>query len=156
MDSWTNLVRSRSQILFFFSSLFFWLPPEACGILVPWAGIEPAPTALEGRVLTTGPGSQGSPRSQIGFWKCCLRCQWDIEGENPLAMQVHCLLQGIFLTRDSTCFACISCITGGCFTHWATREAHWKSCLRCQWGIRGEKPLAMQIWNSEKNLGQDM
>ena len=25
----------------------------ACGILVPWPGIEPAPPALEGRVLTT-------------------------------------------------------------------------------------------------------
>ena len=27
---------------------------EACGILAPWPGIEPAPPALEGRVLTTG------------------------------------------------------------------------------------------------------
>ena len=28
---------------------------EACGILAPRPGIEPAPTALEGEVLTTGP-----------------------------------------------------------------------------------------------------
>ena len=27
---------------------------EACGILVPWPGIEPPPPALEGEVLTTG------------------------------------------------------------------------------------------------------
>ena len=29
--------------------------PEACGILVPRPGIEPASPALEGRFLTTGP-----------------------------------------------------------------------------------------------------
>ena len=28
---------------------------KACGILAPWLGIEPAPPALEGKVLTTGP-----------------------------------------------------------------------------------------------------
>ena len=28
---------------------------EACGILAPWPGIEPALPALEGEVLTTGP-----------------------------------------------------------------------------------------------------
>ena len=28
---------------------------EACGILAPRPGIEPAPPALEGEVLTTGP-----------------------------------------------------------------------------------------------------
>ena len=28
---------------------------EACGILVPWPGIEPTPPAEEGKVLTTGP-----------------------------------------------------------------------------------------------------
>ena len=38
-------------ILFFF--LFF--GREACGILAPWPGIKPAPLALEGKVLTTGP-----------------------------------------------------------------------------------------------------
>ena len=29
--------------------------PAACGILVPWPGIEPASPALEGRFLATGP-----------------------------------------------------------------------------------------------------
>ena len=31
---------------------------KACGILVPWPGIEPAPPALEGQVLTTGPAGK--------------------------------------------------------------------------------------------------
>ena len=34
----------------------FWVfGPEARGILAPQPGIEPAPPALEGEVLTTGP-----------------------------------------------------------------------------------------------------
>ena len=34
----------------------FWLfGHETCGILAPSPGIEPAPPALEGEVLTTGP-----------------------------------------------------------------------------------------------------
>ena len=32
--------------------MFWFLGPEACGILTPPAGIEPAPAALEGKVLT--------------------------------------------------------------------------------------------------------
>ena len=32
----------------------FWLHPLACGTLVPHQGSNPAPPALEGRVLTTG------------------------------------------------------------------------------------------------------
>ena len=40
-------------ILLLFYVLFFGL--EARGILAPRPGIEPAPPALEGEVLTTGP-----------------------------------------------------------------------------------------------------
>ena len=29
--------------------------PEACGVLVPWPGMEPMSPALEGGFLTTGP-----------------------------------------------------------------------------------------------------
>ena len=43
-----------AKILFLFYVLVF-LTTEACGILVPWPGIEPMPLALEGQVLTTGP-----------------------------------------------------------------------------------------------------
>ena len=35
--------------------MFWCFGHEACGILIPQLGIEPAPTALEGEVLTTGP-----------------------------------------------------------------------------------------------------
>ena len=35
--------------------LFWFIGREACGILAPWPGIDPAPPALEGEVLTTGP-----------------------------------------------------------------------------------------------------
>ena len=35
--------------------MFWFFGHEACGILAPWPGIEPAPPALEGEVLTTGP-----------------------------------------------------------------------------------------------------
>ena len=40
-------------ILFLFYALVF--SSEACGILVPGSGFEPALPALEGRVLTIGP-----------------------------------------------------------------------------------------------------
>ena len=34
--------------------MFWFFGHEACGILAPRPGIEPAPPALEGEVLTTG------------------------------------------------------------------------------------------------------
>ena len=34
--------------------MFWFFGPQACGILAPRPGIEPAPPALEGEVLTTG------------------------------------------------------------------------------------------------------
>ena len=39
--------------------MFWYFGHEACGILAPQPGIEPAPPALEGKVLTTD--RQGSP-----------------------------------------------------------------------------------------------
>ena len=38
-----------------FLYFYFWPPFVPCGILVPQSGIKPAPSTLEGRVLTTGP-----------------------------------------------------------------------------------------------------
>ena len=35
--------------------MFWFFGQEACGILSPQPGIEPAPPALEGQVLATGP-----------------------------------------------------------------------------------------------------
>ena len=34
--------------------MFWFFGPKACGILAPQPGIELAPSALEGKVLTTG------------------------------------------------------------------------------------------------------
>ena len=49
-----------ATILLLFFILFFGC--EACGILAPQPGMEPAPPALEGKVLTTGPPAK-SPAS---------------------------------------------------------------------------------------------
>ena len=38
-----------------FCFMFWFFGRWACGILAPWPGIEPAPSALESEVLTTGP-----------------------------------------------------------------------------------------------------
>ena len=44
-----------------------WLScPAACGILVPWPGIEPASFAMEGGFLTTGPPGK-SPKGNIKY-----------------------------------------------------------------------------------------
>ena len=40
---------------------------EACGILAPQPGIEPAPLALEGEVLTTGSPEKFPPPPQLLF-----------------------------------------------------------------------------------------
>ena len=42
--------------------MFFWaFGYEACGILAVQPGIEPAPPALKGEVLTTGPPGKFQP-----------------------------------------------------------------------------------------------
>ena len=41
--------------LYYFFLCFVFFGQEACGVLALWPGIEPAPPALEGKVLTTGP-----------------------------------------------------------------------------------------------------
>ena len=41
-----------------FCSTFWFSGHEACGILAPQPGIEPAPPVLEGEVLTTGPSGK--------------------------------------------------------------------------------------------------
>ena len=40
----------------------------ACGILVPWPGIEPTFHALEGRFLTTGPPGKSPPFLSLFLW----------------------------------------------------------------------------------------
>ena len=48
MTCWWRGDRCSSTIF------FFWLHHAARRTLVPWPGVEPAPPAVEGRVLTTG------------------------------------------------------------------------------------------------------
>ena len=52
--------------------MFWFFGHKACGILAPWPGIEPAPSALEGKVLTTGPpgksGFQSFDHSEYNSW----------------------------------------------------------------------------------------
>ena len=50
---WYRLVRSPNSFLNYilFIFLIFWPHQAACGILVPWPGIEPTPPALEVRSL---------------------------------------------------------------------------------------------------------
>ena len=59
MVTWQEKGPLMLECLCFYVCLFvffltFWLHPTACGILVPWPGIKPTPSTLEGRVLTTG------------------------------------------------------------------------------------------------------
>ena len=43
--------------------MFWFYGQEACGILAAQPGIEPLPSALEGKVLTTGP-----PGKSLACW----------------------------------------------------------------------------------------
>ena len=52
-SAWSCFSQKQLIILLLFSVLFFF-GCEACGILVPQLGIEPAPPLLEGEVLTNG------------------------------------------------------------------------------------------------------
>ena len=45
--------------------MFWFFGHDACGILAPWPGIEPAPPALEGEGLTTGPPGKSHGQSII-------------------------------------------------------------------------------------------
>ena len=49
---------------------------EACGILAPRSGIEPAPPALEGKVLTTGPPGKSL---HLNFRKYSVATAWGKE-----------------------------------------------------------------------------
>ena len=44
-----------------FQFFFFSFDPKACEILAPQPGIQPAPPALKGKVLTAGPPEEVPP-----------------------------------------------------------------------------------------------
>ena len=54
-----------------------------------------------------------------GLWPARLLCPWDSPGKNTV-VDCHALLQGSSQPREWTW---VSCIAGGFFTIWATREA---------------------------------
>ena len=54
---------SLNLLQYFFCFMFWFFGHEACGILAPEPGIEPAPPALEGKVPTTGP-----PGKSLANW----------------------------------------------------------------------------------------
>ena len=45
--SYPEFLGINFPIMFFVLSLFFWLHHTACGILIPWPGIEPGPLAVK-------------------------------------------------------------------------------------------------------------
>ena len=49
------VVKSFNLLQYCFYFMFWFSGCKACGILVPWPGIEPASPPVEGEVLTTGP-----------------------------------------------------------------------------------------------------
>ena len=63
-----------------------------------------------------------------GPWLTRVLSPWDFPGKST-EVGCHCLLQGIFPTRDRTR---ISCIAGRCFTVWATRKAQYV-CIYIWW-----------------------
>ena len=76
MEEWDQVMgqsildkhRDLLTLLFKKFLFIFRLHWAACGILVPWLGIEPAPLAVEA-VLTNGP-----PRMSLPFFKVLLSC----------------------------------------------------------------------------------
>ena len=46
--------------------MFWFFGPEACGILASWPGIELIASALEGKVLTTGPSGKSWVSVSLG------------------------------------------------------------------------------------------
>ena len=44
------------------SFMFCFFGHNSCGILTPWPGIEPTPSALEGEILATGPPKKSQPQ----------------------------------------------------------------------------------------------
>ena len=51
--------------------MFWFFGRKACGILAPRPGIEPAPPALEGEVLTTGLPGKSQTFSDLEFTGVC-------------------------------------------------------------------------------------
>ena len=70
MHQWVRTHRFTKNIIGKGFVWFFFFGYKACRILAPQPGIEPAPPALEGKFLTTGPPGEVSRRGlNLGFKK---------------------------------------------------------------------------------------
>ncbi|XP_060140769.1 RNA-binding protein 38 isoform X2 [Globicephala melas] len=77
---------------------FWFFGCEACGILVPRPGIEPAPPALEGKVPTTGPPGKSLSVSFHGLMACFFLALSNIppSGCSTVCLSIH-LLKGVLV-----------------------------------------------------------
>ena len=60
--------------------MFWFFGHEACGILAPQPGIEPAPPALESEILTTGPPGKSPERTLLSREDRCSKIKF--QGSN--------------------------------------------------------------------------
>ena len=67
--------------------------------------------------------------------------------------------RGSFWPRDQTRISCVSCITGGLFTCWAIREAHWNVrgtyCVRVQGSLCPHRAHALVGKSRHRNSNYD-
>ena len=70
------------EFVYCFCFMFWFFGHEACGILAPQSGIEPAPLTLEGEVLTTGqPGKSLTFKNKI-----CFLCSQSLVSKRALGL----------------------------------------------------------------------
>ena len=91
---WTIFKKSLLNLLqFCFYFMFWFFGGKVCGILTRWPGIEPTPSALEDRVLTSGPlGIPGGACGKESASQCRSRgrCRFDPwVGKIPLRRKWH-------------------------------------------------------------------
>ena len=79
--------------------MFWFLGCEACGILAPQPGVEPAPLALEGEILTSGPVEKSLQLMFLSVIKCPggsdgneSACNAGDSGSVPGSLLIHHLL----------------------------------------------------------------
>ena len=110
--------------------------PAACGILVPWPGIEPMSPALEGGFLATG-SPRKSPFSRFYNWGEMLTCS-----RNGLDFKTCIRLQIYWLMHRWTHAPIKTRIEPGSLalrlwslSHWTIREVPWRNFYFFFWFI---------------------
>ena len=118
---------SSSIVWFVF---FFGFSVREHGILVPWPGIEPAPPALEGEILTTGPPRKSQQKflSQVLFQFLCLT----LEGFWKVLQRLWPCNQPVFICRKASVNQGFKEGLG-----YESISAHWENELQAQEGELG-------------------